>query len=261
MSRAADETREGLRMEQVAGIVVARAEGLPLRDVLAQERVEEATFTRAEAAFRELVGADRARLAAWGELVAVAEDCLARPVPPLDRDPRAWGAFSAALGAAPEPAALLARTGLTTNDLSRLRRAWHARAHRDEAVRQAIRDGWSRPSVGDPRPEPPRLQPFPWTPESGGARPAREGWEALADEAFGELPVERDVDVWAALTAALEGFGEHRAMALDLCCLTEAGLARLQERWRERLRADAALRAEFSVRLTDHRSLLASLLP
>jgi hypothetical protein len=297
-----DEERfAGLGLEQVIGVRVAELEGHPLDDVLAREAIELATFRRAEALARARVADDAAAQRVWARLEAEAEDALARATPPLDRDAAAWGAFSAWLSAQREPpprptrpgqhaappaqaaramgAATLARFGLTSNDLSRLRRLWHRRALTDEEVRQRIHAGASRPSPCDVRPEPPRLAPFPWSPpagrQPGAARESAAPWEALAHEAQDALPVERDVDVWAALTAALERVDQGaspddaagltrlpyaRELALDLVCLDEAGLARAQATWRERLRRDAVLRAELSVRLVDHRAALTALL-
>jgi hypothetical protein len=246
----------GLSLEQVAGIQVALAEPLPLADILAQEKVEEAAFRTAEAAFRARIGVDRAALAAYGELLAIAEDSLARKTPPLDSDPRAWGAFVGHLAQSKDEASTLRTVGLAPNDLARLRRLWHKKALTEEPVRLAIREGRERPRPIDVRPEPQRLKPFPWSPGASGALPKLEPWEAMTHAVGSQLPIERDVDLYAALTVALEGMPEERALALDLACVSERDLPALQDAWRERLRVDAAQRAEFSVRVTDHRAAL-----
>lgn len=262
-----EELFAGLRLEQIVGVSVAVLEGHPLEAVLAREAIEPATFQRAEPLARARVVDDTTALAVWARLEAEAEDALARATPPLDRDPATWGAFAAWLSAQhgqPSRAAALARMGLNPNDLSRLRRLWHRRALTDEAVRQRLHAGASRPAPCDVRPEPLVLKAFAWSPPDGRAKGESSAtgapWEPLAHEAMQALPVERDVDVWAALTAALEKLPRERELALDLVCLDEAGLARAQASWRERLRRDAVLRAELSVRLADHRAALAALL-
>ena len=150
--------------------------------------------------------------------------------------------------------------GLKRGDVSRLVRLWQARVAQDEALGVTLRTLVGRTAApSEIRPEPAVLKPFPWSPKADGRTPPQvsdpKPLGRLVLQLGGELPAERDVDVYAALVATSESSPGELPRALELCGLLESDWERVREAWRERLKSDAQARAAFSARLADHRAL------
>jgi hypothetical protein len=95
----------------------------------------------------------------------VAEDCLARKVDPLDEDLAAWLSFLDAWTKSPDPDAMLSRSGLNANDVSRLKRRWAKRMEDDptlgiEAAKIAAQGRKPMPTITVAAA---MLRPFPWS--------------------------------------------------------------------------------------------------
>lgn len=172
------ETLHGLSLEQVTGITVALAEGFPLDAALAQEQVSAADWPRAEMAWKERIARDGASGPIFAEYAAkraMAEDCLARGVAPIDEDLEAWMGFLNAYGAHPAPAEWMASLGLGMNDLARLQRRWARRLEQDEALAKRAAE-FAKKGIDKEAPKlrvaPAKLVPFPWS--KGAARAAEE---------------------------------------------------------------------------------------
>ncbi len=173
-SRPSPELVHGVSLEQYAGITVALAEGFPLDAVLTNERMTRDAWGRAEPAWKVRVAKEGIAGPLFAELSAkraVAEDCLARGVAPIDADLAAWMSFLAAYGAHAAPFELLQGNGLGLNDLSRLQRRWARRMAEDPRLpKQAAELAKKGPGPLPPlRVDRSVLKPFPWSP---GAAPA-----------------------------------------------------------------------------------------
>jgi hypothetical protein len=169
----------GVGLDQYAGVQAALAEGIPLEDALTQERLAPGAWAEADRAWKEeLADAPDLELR-YRRLRRQAEDCLARPIVPLDDDAAAWAGLLGALAVAPDAETTLRRLGLRMTDVARLGRAWREKAARDPKVTERLTDLAGRAS-------PPSsvrcgaivLRPFPWTPAPLAPRapegPARE---------------------------------------------------------------------------------------
>jgi hypothetical protein len=146
-------------------VTAALGEDIPLRDVLAQEHIDEAAWPAADRAWKEaLVGSVDLHLR-YLRLVRQAEDCLSRRLEPLDEDPAAWTGLLDALALSDEPDRVLESLGLRMTDVGRLGRAWRGKAEKDPAVadRLAALAGKAK-SPRAVRCGPVVLRPFPWTP-------------------------------------------------------------------------------------------------
>lgn len=155
----------GVRLDQYAGVTAALAEGIPLRDVLAQERIDEAAWPPADRAWKEtLVEAPDLHLR-FTRLQRQAGDCLSRRIEPLDEDPAAWAGLLGALTLADDPDGVLRSLGLRMTDVGRLGRRWRGKAEKDPAVadRLTALAGAAKPPA-QVRCGPTELRPFPWTP-------------------------------------------------------------------------------------------------
>ncbi len=170
MSAAAPpaEILHGVSLEQYAGVTAALLEGFPLADILANEQIAPGVWPPADAAWKARVATDGAEgpvFAAFRDKRAMAEDCLARAVAPIDSDLGAWMSFLHAFGAHPAPGELLSGAGLGVNDLSRLQRRWARRMAEDanlpkQAAELAKKGPGPLPSL---HVDPPALRPFPWS--------------------------------------------------------------------------------------------------
>lgn len=259
----------GVRLEQYAGVVAAVAEDLPLADVLAQEQISSEDWSSAEPRWRQTLAESPDEQLRYVQKRRVAEDALRRPIRPLDDDAAAWAALLAALGAADELSAVLDPLGLRATDVGRLGRAWNKKAAADPEVTRALTEAAAKPgSVPKVEAEPARLKPFPWSPPSaaapaagGAAPPALAGAsDDLRTPIDGALPVEVDLDLYAALAVALHLLPGERRAILPLCGLDEPRFERVAERWRARLQADPSLNAELAVKTGDHREALRRML-
>ena len=164
----------GVRLDQYSGVAAALAEGLPLREILAQERIEQAAWIEADRAWKEAIVDSPDLQLRHLQLRRQAEDCLGRRVEPLDDDPAAWAGLLGALALSDDSARLLRSLGLRMSDLARLGRRWRARAAEDARVADRLAElaGKARAptSVRCGKTE---LKPFPWTP-AGRPEPKKE---------------------------------------------------------------------------------------
>ncbi|MFO0759858.1 MAG: hypothetical protein U0359_25460 [Byssovorax sp.] len=155
----------GVRLDQYAGVTAALAEGLVLKDILAQEDLAEATWPEADRAWKEELADAPDLLLRYQRLRRSAEDCLARPAPPVDDDPAAWAGLLGALAASDDPDLLLRGFGLRMVDIGRLGRSWQRRAADDPKVAdRLIKLAGKAQPPREVRSSAPVLRPFPWTP-------------------------------------------------------------------------------------------------
>jgi hypothetical protein len=136
----------GVTLDGYAGVVAGLAEGLPIADVLRNERVDPAVWPDAEEAFQDLLADDEEGLvqARFDELLAAAQTRYGRSVKPLDDDVGAWLDFARLFAAAEEPLSFLASLGVRSTDLLRLHRCWAERIADDPQVADAARAALER---------------------------------------------------------------------------------------------------------------------
>ena len=260
----------GVSLEQYAGVTAAVVEEIPLADVLAQEQIEPASWASAEPKWAQTLAESPDLMLVYAQKRRVAEDALGRSISPLDDDPGSWAAMLAALSVADDLAAVLKPMGLRATDVGRLGRAWNKKAAADPEVTRALSEAAAKPAPAPKvKVEPTKLKPFPWSPKraaasAGDAARAAASTGAEGDDLLtpieGSLPVEVDVDLYAALAVALHLLPAERAAILPLCGLDEPMFAALAARWRAKLQADPDLNAELSVKTTDHREALRRML-
>ncbi|NUP13054.1 MAG: hypothetical protein HOW73_44000 [Polyangiaceae bacterium] len=145
-------------------MTAAIAEGLPLADVLAQEQIAAAGWPKAERAWRESIAHSMDTQFEYMEKRRIAEDCLLRPIAPLDDDPGAWVGLLGAMAVNGSKLWLI-KLGLSASDLARLGRKWRRRAAEDPALAKKLAE--LAPDAKPPASvniSPPQLKPFPWTP-------------------------------------------------------------------------------------------------
>lgn len=126
-------------LDRYATVLVMRQEGIPLDEAIARADVPPRAWAKAESAWEARIA--RAEEELIGELdaaFAAAQDRLARPIPPIDRDLAAWLDFLRHWSADPSPMALLERLGLRVQDVFRLQRTWGRRLKEDDALRQSM---------------------------------------------------------------------------------------------------------------------------
>jgi hypothetical protein len=160
-------------------------------------------------------------------------------------------------------------------DVARIGRAWSAKAANDDETAKALAGGAAKPQMPNKvTADPPRMRPFPWSPTtkpgvaSGtvSASIASEldssalDVEALRRPRAGALPIEVDVDLFAALEVALELSAHRRPEALALCGIDEARFAEIDATWADRMKRDPTLHAAFTLKVGDHRIALRRLL-
>ena len=172
--RAAEEEPRvlGVRLDRYAGVTAALGEGIPLREVLAQERIDEAAWPAADRAWKEaLVDAPDLHLR-YMKLRRQAEDCLSRQVDPLVDDPAAWAGLLGAVSLSDDPDRVLQSLGLRMTDMARLGRSWRHKAERDPKVAERLSDlaGKAKPPTAV-RCGPTTLRRFPWSPPAEIALP------------------------------------------------------------------------------------------
>jgi hypothetical protein len=134
--------------------------------VLEQEEVDEAAFRVGERAWRARIAESLPTQLEYTEKYRVAQDCLARKLAPVEDDPAAWVGLLGALATSLDSSELLARLGITMNDVGRLGRHWKQRAKKDPALGARLAElakdakAPEKVTVG-----PVELKPFPWTPK------------------------------------------------------------------------------------------------
>jgi len=261
----------GLEVEQVAGVHAALAEGFALTDVLAQEQIDPAEWPAAERAWREALVDSPALQITYAQKLREAEDCLGREITPLAGDPGAWAGLVGAISLADKPESILKALGLTMSDFSRLGRAWRRKAEADPEVGKKLTDlAGKTPSPKSVQAAPAALKPFPWSrgasaarpaegPSTGAASAAPGASSRLATPIGGLLPVESDMDLYAALRVVLELAPSAASKALALCGMSAARHAEITAAWRERLE-DPAVQAELTVKELDHREVVKRML-
>lgn len=170
-----------LSLEQYAGICAARAAGIALEAVLAQEQVAPAALIEAEPIWRERVATSVATQLELTDKLRVAEECLARTIEPVEEDPAAWVGLLGALATSPDQGTLLAKLGITLVDVGRLGRVWRARALADPPLGERLAElAATAPPCPTLRVAAVALRPFPWSPTTAASSaPSRA--EASAD--------------------------------------------------------------------------------
>jgi hypothetical protein len=255
----------GVGLAQYAGVVAALDDGFALEEVLAREGLSPEEWPDVARLWRTTLAQEPFLLFRYLELRHEAEDCLARRIDPLDDEPSAWAGLLATL-AMEGPSKVAERLGLTVNDIARLGRAWRRKAERDRGVANALNDLAGKVVEPPPvRAEPLVLCPFPWspstTPTTGAAvGESPRGAAALAVARDGRLPLEDDVDLYAAFSAIMDLAPAFRRDALELCGVDDRRLSAITEKWRLRAQAEPDLRAELLVRTSDHRAALRQIL-
>jgi hypothetical protein len=164
----------GVRLDQYAGVTAALAEGVALREVLAQERIDEEAWPAADRAWKEAFVEAPDLLLRYMQLRRKAEDCLSRRIEPLEDDPAAWAGLLGALALDRDPDRVLQSLGLRMSDVGRLGRLWRDKVESDPALVERLTN-----LAGNAKPPkvvrcgPAVLRPFPWTPRPGSsAQPA-----------------------------------------------------------------------------------------
>lgn len=271
-----------VRLEQHAGVTAALAEEIPLAEVLAQEGISESDWSSADPKWKQaLVNAPDLQLK-YVQKRRQAEDALGRTISPVSDDPVAWAGLLAAVNLADDSKDVLKPLGLRATDVSRLGRQWAKRADKDPEVHKQLSEAAGKGSAPKSvQAEPIKLKPFPWTKAratpgpflgaSGPDRAPQEGAAALASSAGSEaerlrqrtndvLPIEEDIDLYAAYGTVLQLCPEEKSRALALCGLDEAKMNVVAARWKTRLAGDPDLQAEHTMRLGEHRLSLRKLL-
>ncbi|MFO0590357.1 MAG: hypothetical protein U0441_22635 [Polyangiaceae bacterium] len=130
--------RNGVPLAAYAAVRAGLNEGLRLDLLLQAEGIPAPRWSRAEDAFDEALAdsaaGDGALLRAFDFHLTSAQDRLARPLPPLDRDLGAWLDFVRRWSESERPAALLTELGLRAADLIRLHRGWMGKLSADREL-------------------------------------------------------------------------------------------------------------------------------
>lgn len=252
-SSTVEPTYAGVPLLQFAAVVAGQAEGFLLAHILTLEGLDAATWRRAELGFRPLLARGGEALARYQARLVEAQDRLSRRAPPLDEEIDAWASFLALAGRQRDVTALLREHALVPNDLARLGRLWERRLAEDpalaeRAVERAAQAERSEPTLPALRLQEPRLVASPAARQVSGsvdrapapAACAPPDGPALDLVAFARLAGE----LRARPTARREAFARH---GLSL----ESGEA-LERVWRERLRGDPALHADFRALSAHH---------
>ncbi len=271
-----DPVFHGVRLEHHAGVSAALAEGISLEEVLAQEEIAKRDWDEANPRWRSALVSSPDLQTKYVQKRRVAEDALARPIKPVDDDPEAWAGLLGAVNTADDARSVLEPLGLRASDLARLGRAWTKKAKADPEVQKKLTDAAGKaPPPKSVKADPVKLKPFPWTKKKGAAAPEPPAVEApkgdgagadglpiaeLARAVDGVLPVERDLDLYAAMSVVLQLAPNARGDVLRLLGLSEARFAAMGAAWRKKLDTDADLNAELVVRAGDHREALRKLL-
>lgn len=261
----------GLTLEQIAGVHAALYEKIPLADVLAQEQIDPEKWEIADKGWRQMLADAPDQQLVFAEKLRMAEDALARPTPPYDQDPAAWAGLTAALALADSSASLVSSLGLAMTDFGRLGRLWRRKAAEDPALAKKLAE--LAPKAPAPKPvtlEPVKLKPFPWTPKPKAAiaglkfsfapAPVADARATrLSTRVDGKLPIEVDVDLYAAFSVVLELAPTARARSLALLGISAKDVDAVEAAWRDRLK-DPAMEAELVVKKLDHRISLKEML-
>lgn len=261
-----------VRLEQHAGVTAALAEEIPLAEVLAQEGIAATEWSSADTKWKQaLAGAPDLQLK-YAQKRRQAEDALGRDISPISEDPVAWAGLLAAVNLADDSKDVLKPLGLRATDLSRLGRKWSKRADKDPEVHKQLSEAAGKsPAPKTVKADPVKLMPFPWTkghtaeaaPTSSSpsvATVASSEAERLRQRKNDVLPIEEDVDLYAAYTTVLQLCPQQKARALVLCGTDEVRMTSIATRWKARLAADPDLQAEHTLRVGEHRESLRKLL-
>lgn len=172
---------EGVPLDRYAAVLAMRGEGIPLDEALARAGVDARAWAAAERAWEvRIARADEALLGELDEALAAAQDRLARPVPPIDRELAAWLDFIRHWMASASPVARLESLGLRVEDVFRLQRAWGRRLKEDAALRQSAGRIMQRPPGPMPAIWPEPLALGPWPAPAPGPSAAAGAGEAAA---------------------------------------------------------------------------------
>jgi len=261
----------GVSLEQHAGVTAALAEDLALEDVLAQEQIEPERWSEADRAWKRALAESSDLLLLYMQRRRQAEDCLARKIEPLDEDAAAWAGMLAEIASADDAGAVLAPFGLRMSDIGRLGRHWKRKAAKDPKVVEALSECAGNAVVPESvQCAPMELKPFPWTPKSEEAASISPDETSAVGDVTGEallrsvrggrLPIEFDLDLYAAMLAVRQSLPEQGAPAFALCGVDATRMLEIADAWAERVAASPTLRAELTVRTADHAAALRSLL-
>lgn len=259
-----------VRLEQHAGVSAALAEEIPLADVLAQEGIPEDDWRSADPKWKQTLASAPDLQLKYAQKRRQAEDALGRNISPVSEDPIAWAGLLAAVNLADDSKDVLKPLGLRATDLSRLGRQWSKRAEKDPEVHKQLSNAAGKSAVPKSvKADPVKLKPFAWTkgaatttansPAADGVVPDS-GIARLRERKNDALPIEEDVDLYAAYTIILQLCPLEKARALVLCGTDETRMAGITARWKARLAADPDLQAEHTVRVGEHRASLRKLL-
>lgn len=155
----------GVRLDCYAGVTAAVAEGIPLREVLAQERVEEPAWPAVDRAWKEALAEAPDLHLRYLKLRRQAEDSLSRRVDPLSEDPEAWAGLLGEVALSDDADRLLRALGLRMTDMARLGRAWKQKAQKDPKIAERLTElAGKAKAPKSVRCGPTTLQRFPWSP-------------------------------------------------------------------------------------------------
>lgn len=245
-----------VRLEQHAGVAAALAEKIPLEEVLRQEAIADADWKVADKKWREALSGSPDLQMEYARKRTQAEDALARKIEPVEDDAAAWVGLLSAVQAADEPSEVLEPLGLTSTDLGRLGRSWQRKAKSDPAVVKKLSElsGKGTPPTSV-KTEPVKLKPFPWTKGAAGPKQSR-----LATPSNGVLPVEDDIDLYAAFSVVSQLLPGQTSTIVGLCGIDERRLPQIVAVWRQRLDADPNMRADFAMRSGEYRAAFRKML-
>lgn len=264
----------GVTLEGYAGVSAAVADEIPLDDVLKQEGITADAWSTAKLKWTELIAESPDLQVSFRRAYAKAEDTLTRKIHPVDSDVMAYIGLNAMVRESKNLMEGLKGLGLRPADLGRLARAWRKKAKSDPEVAKVLADtSSSAPHPKKVETEPAKLKPFPWT--KGATKDAASaqssgptaisggsggGHTRLSTLVGGQLPVETDVDLYAALSVVSQLMPADKATWLNLCGLDPKMYDGLVARWQERLEANQELRATFSMHAGEHRRALRKML-
>jgi hypothetical protein len=249
--REPEPIRCGVHLVQVAAVHAALAEGFGLDEVLAEERLPDGAWRKAEVTWKAEIAGDEAVLGRYKVELEKQQDRLRRRVEPLEEGLEDWVVFLRYYQRHAAPGDLLEALGLNLNDMARLGRRWSKRFDAEpKLAKQAAKLSLkleTRVEKGEKlllpvlRVTPPALSPS----SAAGTYVDPDAVAAAAEARAAATPV-LGLDRYAALSAELHAAprGEREAVLARFGVSTEAARA-LDEAWRARLESDPELHADF----------------
>lgn len=250
--RRGGEPPAGVPLDRYAAVLAMKSEEIPLDEAIQRAGIDARAWPAAERAWEERIAkGDEALLGELDAALAAAQDGLARPVPPIDRDLAAWLDFLRRWAESPAQLELLRSLGLRVEDVFRLQRAWGKKLKDDASLRRKAGQIMQRPPGPMPeiRPEPLALAPLPARPPEPPAPPADDvpplpplcAPLPLLDEDVPHLSVEQYASL--CVEASLDPAGVPDV--LQRYRITPEQRAALDAQWQERIAGDPGTRAAF----------------